>query len=233
MSSNETIKDRETKKIMMIEHVAFATVVNDIDPKCYKYFSANNGNLAMEELIRVYRLLLEQCERAFAQTEEQVSFIDKAACFAMAMKRRPLFHLGKEAKKYAKLKNANEKSMVEGLLLYLCCSEYKIYDHHKKIIMRDNFGYEGFGEGRKKEFANLKKSLLEECSKPVIDFTSLVELLNNIYLKGVMYKEDIDYELEDKVKKRLVASELYKVPNKRVEINPEYTLHKSKYRSMK
>ena len=50
MSSNETIKDRETKKIMMIEHVAFATVVNDIDPKCYKYFSANNGNEAMEEL---------------------------------------------------------------------------------------------------------------------------------------------------------------------------------------
>ena len=46
MSSNETIKDRETKKIMMIEHVAFATVINDIDPKCYKYFSANNGNEA-------------------------------------------------------------------------------------------------------------------------------------------------------------------------------------------
>ena len=161
MSSNETIKDRETKKIMMIEHVAFATVVNDIDTKCYKYFSANNGNEAMQELIRVYRNLVEQCELVFSQTGDKVSFIDKAACFAMAMKRRPLFHLGKDSKKYPRLKTANEKSIAEALLMYLCCSEYKIYDHHKKIIMRDDFGLEGFEEGHKKELASLKKMLVE------------------------------------------------------------------------
>ena len=146
---------------------------------------------------------------------------------------KPMFIVSSEGKKSKVLKNANERAMAEALLAYLTCSEYKMLDHHKKLVFKNRFDLENFGEGHKRELNELKKQLIEECSKVVIDYEPMVELLNTIYLKGVMYGEEIDPELEDKVKQRLVATELYEVPTVKKELKPEYQLHKSKYRSMK
>ena len=77
--------------------------------------------------------------------------IDKAVCFAMAMKRKPLFIVSSEGKKSKVLKNANERAMAEALLVYLTCSEYKMLDHHKKIAFKNRFDLEAFGEGHKRE----------------------------------------------------------------------------------
>lgn len=233
MGSKETIAMRENKKIMMIEHIAFCDVIDMIDPRLYGTFSVNNGAGAIEDLIHIYKRLIEQCETLFAQTGDKVSFIDKAVCFAMAMKRKPMFIVSSEGKKSKVLKNANERAMAEALLAYLTCSEYKMLDHHKKLVFKNRFDLENFGEGHKRELNEFKKQLIEECSKAVIDYEPMVELLNAIYLKGVMYGEEIDPDLEDKVKQKLAATELYEVPTIQKELKPEYQLHKSKYRSMK
>lgn len=233
MGSKETIAMRENKKIMMIEHIAFCVVIDMIDPKFYGTFSVNNGAAAIEDIVHIYRRLIEQCETLFAQTGDKVSFIDKAVCFAMAMKRKPMFIVSNEGKKSKVLKSANERAMAEALLVYLTCSEYKMLDHHKKVAFRNRFDLEAFGEGHKRELNEYRKQLIEECSKVAIDYNSMVALLNTIYLKCVMYGEEIDLELEEKVKQRLVATELYEVPTIQKELKPEYQLYKSKYRSMK
>ena len=233
MGSKETIAMRESKKIMMIEHVAFCSVIDMIDPKLYGTFSVNNGAWAIEDIVRNYRMLVERCTCLFAQTGDAINFMDKAVCFAMAMKRKPLFIVSSEGKKSKVLKNANERAMAEALLVYLTCSEYKMLDHHKKIAFKNRFDLEAFGEGHKRELNEFKKQLIEECSKVAIDYDSMVALLNTIYLKGVMYGEEIDADLEEKIKQKLVTTELYEVPTIQKELKPEYQLHKSKYRSMK
>lgn len=233
MSSKETVKMREDKKLMMIEHAAFCNVIDMIDPKFYGMFSVNNGAGAIEDLIRRYRGLLYQCEVLFAQTGDPVTFIDKAVCFGMAMKNKPIFIVGSEGKKSKVLKNANARLIAEALLLYLTCSEYKTLDHHRKIVFKNRFDLDNFGEGHKRELAEYRRQLIEECSKTVIDYEPMVQLLNTIYLKGVMYGEEIDADLEDKIKQKLITTELYEVPTVKRELNPQYQLHKAKYRSMK
>ena len=233
MGTKGTIKEREERKILMIEHTAFATIINQMDPSLFSNFSVNNGYSAVEDVIRKYRGLLYQCEVLFSQTNDPVTFIDKAICFAMAMKSKPMFYLNAEGKKNSKLKDVNERTIAEAILLFLSCSEYKLLDHHKKIVFKSEFGLEGFEEGHKRELSAFRKQLVEECSKVAIDYNSMVELLNTIYLKGVMYKEEVDAELEDKVRSKLVTTETYDVPKKHVELKQEYQLHKNRYRSMK
>ena len=102
MVKKSTLELREEKKILMIEHYAFATIINQMDPSLFNSFSVNNGYGAIEDITRKYRLLVEQCEFLFSQTNDQVSFIDKTICFAMAMKSKPTFHLNSEGKKNKK-----------------------------------------------------------------------------------------------------------------------------------
>lgn len=233
MSNKPKLQEREEKKILMIEHYAFASIINDMDPKLFEYFSVNNGYGAIEDIIRRYRMLVERCSYLFAQTGDEITFIDKAVCFAMSMKHKPIFHLNTDGKKNAKLKSVNEKVIAEAILAFLSCSEYKMHDHHKKLVFKEQWDLDGFDNGHKRELAAFRKQLVEECSKIAIDYETMVQLLNTIYLKGVMYKEEIDADLEEKVRSKLVAVETYEVPRKHAELKQEYILHKSKYRNMK
>ena len=57
MVKKSTLELREEKKILMIEHYAFATIINEMDPALFNSFSVNNGYGAIEDItgeIEVY-----------------------------------------------------------------------------------------------------------------------------------------------------------------------------------
>jgi hypothetical protein len=229
MGSKMTIADKEKRKLNTIHHGAYVSVINDTDSKDYGSFSSCVSNGYVERLVFDYKKLITMIEMS-DPNGAKLSLVEKAVCFAMSLKNNRTIFLNKGVKKGSKLARINERLIAEALFLYLTCSTYKMLDNHKKVTFSGDFDYSGFEDGHKRELAQYKKELIEYLSQPTFDDQAVITVLNNIYLRGVMYKESIDMILEDKVRERLVATETMDVPRINEHINPEYTEYKKRFR---
>lgn len=224
-----TIADKEKRKLNTIHHGAYVSVINDVDEKDYGSFSSCTSQGFIEDLVRDYRNIIRLIE-ASDPKQVKLSLVEKAVCLAMSLKKNKSIFLHKGVKKGSKLARINERLIAEALFLYLTCSTYKMLDNHKKVTFSGDFDYSGYEDGHKRELAQYKKELIELLSQPTFDDQAVITVLNNIYLRGVMYKESIDMILEDKVRERIVATETMDVPRINEHINPEYTEYKKRFR---
>ena len=62
------------------------------------------------------------------------------------------------------------------------------------------------------------------------DDQAFMGILNQLYLRGVMYKEDISLDLEDKVKTKLTVFETLDTPRVEQSLSPEYVEYKRRMR---
>ena len=224
-----TIADKEKRKLNTIHHGAYASVINDLDEKDYGSFSSCTSQGFIEDLVRDYRNIIRLIE-ASDPKQVKLSLVEKAVCLAMSLKKNKSIFLHKGVKKGSKLATINERLIVEALLYFLSCSTYRVLDHHKKVVVGGEFDLTGFDNNHKRELATYKKQLVELLSNPTFDDQAIITILNQIYLRGVMYKESIDMDLEEKIRVKLLATETMDVPRIEQTLKPEYSEYKKRIR---
>lgn len=229
MRRRMTIADKEKRKLNTIHHGAYVSVINDTDSKDYGSFSSYVSYGYVERLVFDYKKLIIMIEMS-DPNGAKLSLVEKAVCFAMSLKNNRTIFLNKSVKKGSKLARINERLIVEALLYFLSCSTYRVLDHRKKVVVGGEFDLTGFDNNHKRELATYKKQLVELLSNPIFDDQAVITVLNNIYLRGVMYKESIDMDLEEKIRVKLLATETMEVPRINEHINPEYTEYKKRFR---
>ena len=224
-----TIAEKETRKLDTIHHGAYVSVINDVDSKDYSLFSSNTGQRHTEKIVSDYRGLIRLVE-ASDPSQKKLSLVERCICFIMALRNSKTFHLSGKVKKGTKVSTLNERLIVEAVLYYLSCSTYKILDNHKKIIANNTFDYIGFENGHKRELSSYKKALLDLLMQSTFDDQTAMAILNQIYLRGVMYKEGLSLDFEDKIKGRLIATEVIEVPRIEQSMSQEYLEYKKRMR---
>ena len=224
-----TIADKEKRKLNTIHHGAYVSVINDVDEKDYGSFSSCVSNGYVERLVFDYKKLITMIEMS-DPNGAKLSLVEKAVCFAMSLKNNRTIFLNNGVKKGSKLARINERLIVEALLYFLSCSTYKILDYHKKVVVGGIFDLTGFDNNHKRELATYKKQLVEYLSQSKFDDQAIITILNQIYLRGVMYKESIDMDLEEKIRVKLLATETMDVPRIEQTLKPEYSEYKKRIR---
>ena len=228
MGSKATIAEREERKLLTIHHGAYVKVVNEVDPKDYMYFYTSASNRHIEDLIIDYHNLIRLIE--LADDKKKLTLIEKCICFMLSLKKNKSFHLKSEVKKGTKLSTINERMIVEAAMYFLICSIYKVNGAHNEVIADGRFDLTGFDNGHKRELNLYKKKLIELLSELRFDELAALEILNCIYLRGIMYKEDIDLDLEEKIKNKISCTELMENPIITDSLNPEFIGYKKKFR---
>lgn len=229
MASKMSIAEREQNKIITIHHGAYVKTINKVEQSDYRYISTSTGTRFVEGLIVDYHNLIRLIEAA-DPNGNKLTLIERCVCFIMSLKSNKTFHLSNEVKKGSKLSTINERMIVEAALYYLSCSNYRIADAHGKAISSGHFDYSGYENGHKREL-NAYKKMLEDILKELkFDDKTVLEILNKIYLRGVMYKEGIDLELEDKIKRKLSCSEVMENPVIDETLSPEFMEYKRRFR---
>lgn len=229
MGSRITSAEREQRKIATIHHGAYVNVINEVEPKDYRNFSTATGKRYIEDLTADYKNLIRLIE-ASDPNGKKLTFIEKAVCFIMSLKNNKTFFLKNDVKKGSKLSTINERMIVQAILYFLTCSTYRVHGNHGKIILSGQFDYSGYDNGHKRELNIYKKALLDIISEFNFDDNAALEIINRIYLRGIMYKEELDLELEDKIRSKISIVESLDVPFVEQTLNPEFVEFKKKFR---
>ena len=231
MASKLTIQEKEELKIAIINHEALIRVINNLSTKDYPKFSTIKESVLNEELTSKYRKIQKQME--IVKGNSKLTFFDKVLCLIDSLKNTNVFYLSDSMKPSKKLKDANIQYIIQVLLLFLENSEYQIKAKRKYLISTNKFDYDGFSNGHKTEFNNMVKGLITEFRKDDFNYDDVLNLIIAIYQRGIVYKEEIDLDLENDVMKGLIVNESFSFQNTHSEYNPEYVQYRKSFRDMK
>lgn len=229
MGSKFSLAEREERKISTIHHGAYVKVINEVDPKDYKCIYTATGKRKIEDLVADYRSLIRLIE-ASDKTGKKLTLIEKCICFIMSLKNNKTFFLNSDVKKGSKLSTINERMIVEAAMYFLTCSNYRVTDNHDKTIVSGHFDLTGYDDNHKRELNIYKKALLDLLKELKFDENAAVEILNRIYLRGILYKEGLSLDLEDKIKKRISCTEVMENPIIEETLSPEFMEYKKRFR---
>lgn len=229
MASKISIAEREQIKILTIHHGAYVKMINEINQEDYKNINTSTGKRYIEDVTVDYHNLIRLIESS-DPNKNKLTLIEKCVCFMMSLKNNRTFHLSSAVKKNSKLNTINERMIIQAALYFLACSNYRIADKHGKAIASGHFDYSGFENGHKRELNAYKKELENILKEVKFDDIAILDILNRIYLHGVMYKEGIDLEFEEKIKEKLSCVELMENPVIDEALSPEYIEYKKRFR---
>lgn len=227
-------KEKENKKINIIHYGAYSKVLNNVKVDDYGFITTSTNVHTMNEIEGDYHKMIDMWHMMFDGENKQISIFDKIYCLIMALKsNHTIFILGNDKEIPKRLSYLNEKLMVEASLLFMKSSSYKVNGKSGVAIAEKEFSLNGFDKGHKRELNSLKALLLDELKKGVLDYNSIIALLGKIYLRAVMYNEEIDMELEELIKNNLIIKISSKPPTLDETLNSEFMVHKKNFRDLK
>lgn len=195
MGLKETKKDREHRKILLYFHLAFTTIVNQLEEADFKQYSiaTNTAGSYASSLLSSYDSFLNQCMYVLGQEEKDVSLFDKAICFGMSLKENKAISARKvNSKSPKRVQDLNDRLIAKAMMCFLESSTYRLATKSDHTLFSGAFCYDGFSSGHKKELKSLEKLLLEGISTAQLDYEACLAILQKMYIRGVIYQEELE-----------------------------------------
>ena len=222
-----TAKERETRKVTLILHAALTEVLNNLEEKDYPYIHTKIKTMGLSNILFAHLKFIERFNEMFKDSDVKISIFDKALCLAMAMQQHHVIGAsGMKGRIPQRLCNLNEKAIVEAMLFYIAHSSY----HIKRTDVECDFDITVYDNGHKKELKALKELLIEELTKPILDYNKCLGLLHEIYLRAICYENSLNTDDKESLKKKTTIKEKYTVPTPKVEVKNTFSEYSKKFR---
>lgn len=192
---NGTRKDREHKKILLHFHSAFSEIINQLEEMDFQKYSVktNTAGPFASNVLSSYDSYLNRCSFILGQEESELSLFDKTICFGMSLKENKAVGAYKiNSKSPKRVQSLNDRLVVRAMMHFLESSTYRLATKGDHTVFSGAFSYDGFDDGHKKELKTLEKLLLEAVSPTQLDYNACLATLQKIYIRGVIYQEEVD-----------------------------------------
>lgn len=223
-------EERDNRVFTLLLHSALTKVLNELKESDYPNVYTRVASINLIDIFYDYTKYCRQFEMMFQNDDRKFSEFDRMLCFAMALEHNPVISFTSiKNKSPQRVRNLNEKVMTEFVLMMMQQSNYRL----RNADIKGDFNLNGFDDGHKKEFKVLKDLLIQEIGDVTHNYNECLALLIKIYVKGVIYLNGLDKELENLVANNLVVRIPANPRNIVVPVENTFNDYKRSLRNMK